>query len=146
MLRVILLGLALLYRYYSLTFQKILDHSLLLLQLFYLYSYFVIEKFIIVISCVRNKVLLTYLLTYLLRAQPSFTKQQYKLQIKEKWNFSFVIKVKQLLNRQYTKIELSQKHYQENFKITNHVYRFLILKIIVIIVLNCYLVKLVSNH
>ena len=146
MLRVILLGLALLYRYYSLTFQKILDHSLLLLQLFYLYSYFVIEKFIIVISCVRNKVLLTYLLTYLLRAQPSFTKQQYKLQIKEKWNFSFVIKVKQLLNRQYTKIELSQKHYQENFKITNHVYRFLILKIIVIIVLNCYLVKLLSNH
>ena len=146
MLRVILLGLALLYRYYSLTFQKILDHSLLLLQLFYLYSYFVIEKFIIVISCVRNKVLLTYLLTYLLRAQLSFTKQQYKLQIKEKWNFSFVIKVKQLLNRQYTKIELSQKHYQENFKITNHVYRFLILKIIVIIVLNCYLVKLLSNH
>ena len=146
MLRVILLGLALLYRYYSLTFQKILDHSLLLLQLFYLYSYFVIEKFIIVISCVRNKVLLTYLLTYLLRAQPSFTKQQYKLQIKEKWNFSFVIKVKQLLNRQYTKIELSQKQYQENFKITNHVYRFLILKIIVIIVLNCYLVKLLSNH
>ena len=146
MLRVILLGLALLYRYYSLTFQKILDHSLLLLQLFYLYSYFVIEKFIIVISCVRNKVLLTYLLTYLLRAQPSFTKQQYKLQIKEKWNFSFVIKVKQLLNRQYTKIELSQKHYQENFKITNHVYRFLILEIIVIIVLNCYLVKLLSNH
>ena len=146
MLRVILLGLALLYRYYPLTFQNILNHSLLLLMQFFLCSYFVIEKFIIVISCVRNKVLLTYLLTYLLRAQPSFTKQQYKLQIKEKWNFSFVIKVKQLLNRQYTKIELSQKQYQENFKITNHVYRFLILKIIVIIVLNCYLVKLLSNH
>ena len=35
----------------------------------YLYSYFVIEKYIIVISFVRNKVLLTlltYLLTYLL--------------------------------------------------------------------------------
>ena len=146
MLRVILLGLALLYRYYSLTFQKILDHSLLLLQFFYLYTYFVTEKFIIVISCVINKVLLTYLLTYLLRAQPSFSKQHYKLQIKEKWNFSFLIKVKQLLNRQYTKIELSQKHYQENSKITNQVYRFLILKIIVIIVLNCYLVKLLSNH
>ena len=38
----------------------------LLLNIFDLYSYFVIEKCFILISCVRNKVLLTYLLTYLL--------------------------------------------------------------------------------
>ena len=41
-------------------------------------------------------------------------------QIKEKWSFSFAIDAKQLLNRQYTKIELSQKRYWENFKITDH--------------------------
>ena len=40
------------------------------------------------------------------KAQPSLTKQQYKLQIKEKSSFSFLINVKELLNRQYTKIQL----------------------------------------
>ena len=51
-----------------------------------------------------------------------FTKQQYKPQIKGKWSFSFVINVKQLSNGQYTTIQLSQKHYLENFKITDHKY------------------------
>ena len=37
-----------------------------------------------------------------------------KLQIKEKLSFSFVMNVKQLLNRQYTKIQLSQKHVCKN--------------------------------
>ena len=35
-----------------------------------------------------------------------------------------VINAKYLLNQQYTKIQLSQKHYWENFKITYHKYRF----------------------
>ena len=34
------------------------------------------------------------------KAQPFFTKQQQKQQIKEKWGFPFVINVKQLLNGQ----------------------------------------------
>ena len=42
--------------------------------------------------------------------------------LKEKWSFSFVINVKQLLNGQETTIQLSQKHYWENYKITDHKY------------------------
>ena len=38
---------------------------------------------------------------------------------------------KKLLNRQYIKIKRSQKHYWENFKITDHKYWFRGLKIIV---------------
>ena len=40
--------------------------------------------------------------------------------LKKKLSFSFGINVKKLLNRQNTKIQLSQKHYGENFKITDH--------------------------
>ena len=36
--------------------------------------------------------------------------------LKEKWGFSFVINIKQLLNRQCSKIQPSQKHYSENLK------------------------------
>ena len=36
--------------------------------------------------------------------------------VKEKWSYSFVINVKKLLNQQFTKIQLSQKHYWENVK------------------------------
>ena len=53
------------------------------------------------------------------RAQPPFTDQQ-KLLIKEMWSFSFAINLELLLNRQYTKIQLSQKHFGAKFKITNH--------------------------
>ena len=53
------------------------------------------------------------------RAQPCFTKQQWKLQNKEKWSFSFVTNVKWLLNQQHTKIQLSQNYYWENFIITD---------------------------
>ena len=45
----------------------------------------------------------------------------YYAAIKEqKWSFSFVINVKLIWNRQCTKIQLSQKHYMEKFKITDH--------------------------
>ena len=60
MLRLIPLGLGLYFRLFFITVAVVF---------LYLYSYFVIEKYIIVISFVRNKVLLTlltYLLTYLL--------------------------------------------------------------------------------
>ena len=36
---------------------------------------------------------------------------------KEKWSFPMAINVKQLVNRQYTKIQLSQKHYWRNLKL-----------------------------
>ena len=36
-----------------------------------------------------------------------------------------------MLNRQYTNIQLTQKHYWENFKITDHKYQLWILKIII---------------
>ena len=39
-------------------------------------------------------------------------------------SFSYVINVKQLLNRQSTKIQLPQKYYREIFKFTDHKYRF----------------------
>ena len=68
------------------------------------------------------------------------------MQIKEKWSLAFAIKLKQLLNRQYTKIQLSQKHYWENYEITDHKYRFWILKIPVFLADIGYLVKLLSNH
>ena len=50
------------------------------------------------------------------------------------------------MNRQYTKIQLSQKDNWENVKITNHKYRSWILKIIVFLTEIGYLVKLLSNH
>ena len=53
------------------------------------------------------------------RAQSFFTKQQWEIQIKEKWSFSFVMNVKWLLNRKYTKTQLSQKHNREDLKITH---------------------------
>ena len=45
-----------------------------------------------------------------------------------------------------TKIQLSQKHYWRNFKITDHKYQFWILKIITFLADIDYLVKLLSNH
>ena len=51
-----------------------------------------------------------------------------------------------MLNRQYTKIQLSQKYFWENFKITDHKYRFWILKVITFLVDILYSVKLLSNH
>ena len=60
--------------------------------------------------------------------------------------FPSVINIKQLLNKQQTTTELSQKHYWENFKITDHKYRFLILKIIAFLIFIGYSVKLLSNH
>ena len=66
--------------------------------------------------------------------------------MKDKWSLSFAINVKQLLNKQYSKIHLSQKHYWENFEITYSKYRFWILKIIVFLADIGYLVKLLSNH
>ena len=36
-----------------------------------------------------------------------------------------------MLNQQYTKIQLFQKHYRGNFKIIDHKYEFWVLKIIV---------------
>ena len=39
-----------------------------------------------------------------------------------------------MLSRKYTKIQLPQKHYFENLKITNHRYRFWMLKIVVSLV------------
>ena len=61
------------------------------------------------------------------------------------WSF-FVINVKQLLNWQCTKIQLSQKYYWENFKITGHKYQFWILKIIVFFADTGLPVKPRSNH
>ena len=51
-----------------------------------------------------------------------------------------------MLNRQYNKIQLSQKHYWENFKITDHKYWFSDLKIVVFLADIGYLVKLLSRH
>ena len=45
-----------------------------------------------------------------------------------------------------TKIQLSQKHYWENFKITDHKYQFWILKIFLFLADIIYLVKPLSNH
>ena len=72
------------------------------------------------------------------RVQPFSTKQQSKLQIKEKWSFSFETNVKQLLNWQCTKFQLSQNHYWENFKITDHKYQFWVLKIVVFLAHTCW--------
>ena len=44
------------------------------------------------------------------------------------------------------KIQLPQKDYWENFKITEHKYRFWILKIIVTLTGTVYSLKLLSNH
>ena len=63
-----------------------------------------------------------------------------------KWSFSFAINVKQLLNWQYTKIQLSLKDSWEHIKITDHTYRFWILKITVFFRYKGYLVKLLSSH
>ena len=65
-------------------------------------------------------------------------------QIKEKLSFFFVINV--MLNRQYTKLQKSQKYYWENFKITDHEHQISALKIIVFLANIGYLVKLLSNH
>ena len=51
-----------------------------------------------------------------------------------------------LSNGQCTKIQLSQKHFWRNFKITDHKYRFRILKIPVFLADIGYLIKLLSNH
>ena len=56
------------------------------------------------------------------------------MQIKEKWSCTFAIDVKQLLNGQGTTVQLFQKQYWENFKITDHKYEFRILKIIAFVV------------
>ena len=62
---------------------------------------------------------------------PSFTKQQSKLQIKEKWSFSFVINkkiaAKPTIHQNYHQ---SLNHHWANFKITYHKCQFWILKII----------------
>ena len=65
------------------------------------------------------------------RVQITFTKQQKRLLIKEKWSFLFFINIKQLLNQEYTKILLSQQQHWKIFKINNYKYRFPILKTIV---------------
>ena len=57
----------------------------------------------------------------------------------------FLCSKSKLLNWQYTKIHLSQKHYWENFKITDHKYWVWILKINVFLTDIGYLVKLQSN-
>ena len=66
--------------------------------------------------------------------------------LKKNWSFSFVINVKWLLKRQYTKFQLSQKYYWENFEITGHKCQFWIQKIIVFILVIGYLGKQRSNH
>ena len=44
------------------------------------------------------------------RLNPFSLSHNKKIQIKEKWSFSFVLNVKWLLNKQYTTIQLFQKH------------------------------------
>ena len=51
-----------------------------------------------------------------------------------------------MLNSQYTKIQLCQKHFWENLKISDHKYQFWILKIILFFAEIGHLVKLLSNH
>ena len=51
-----------------------------------------------------------------------------------------------MLNQQNTTIQLSQKHYWENFKITDNKYEFCILKIIAFLADIGYLIKLLTNH
>ena len=55
------------------------------------------------------------------RAQSSFTKQQEELQIKKK-EFLLCNKRKIDVKPTITNIQFSQKHYLENFKISDHKY------------------------